>query len=110
MIDTTTEEIVCPTAWYAPYFANQATDLIGVKVPGTAEAVRKAVAAHEQAMEPWLTAIGWDCMITEQGAVFFEGNVAAQRTPRRIFLTAALTQQCYKQFRRAPASRTQKTE
>ena len=34
----------------------------------------------------WLTTVGWDAMLTDDGAVFFEGNVAAYRTPRRMFI------------------------
>ena len=30
-------------------------------------------------------------MLTDEGAVFFEGNVAAYRTPRRVFLSDECT-------------------
>jgi len=52
---------------------------------------------HEEIKEPWLRAVGWDFMVTSQSAmvegristknVFFEGNFAHQRFPRRVFLT-----------------------
>ena len=34
--------------------------------------------------------VGWDAMLTDDGPVFFEGNVAAFRAPRRFFLSAPL--------------------
>ena len=40
------------------------------------------MAAHEASTLPWLTTVGWDGMLTPEGVVFFEGNVAAYRTPR----------------------------
>jgi hypothetical protein len=36
----------------------------------------------------WLTAVGWDCMILKNNeVVFFEGNFAGARTPRRMFMS-----------------------
>lgn len=36
----------------------------------------------------WLTAVGWDCMIMKgDEVVFFEGNFAGARTPRRMFMS-----------------------
>ena len=37
-----------------------------------------------------LTCVGWDAMITDEGPTFFEGNVAAYRTPRRMALSLSL--------------------
>ena len=51
----------------------------------------QAVAAHSKSDLPWLTTVGWDAMLTNEGAVFFEGNVAAYRTPRRVFLSDECT-------------------
>ena len=38
-------------------------------------------------------------MLTDDGAVFFEGNVAAYRTPRRMFIAPAATREFLKEFR-----------
>mmetsp|Transcript_1846 Transcript_1846/g.3796 ORF Transcript_1846/g.3796 Transcript_1846/m.3796 type:complete len:434 (+) Transcript_1846:38-1339(+) len=87
LVDVATETVIAPTAWYAPYFATQEKKLVGMRVPGALEACKKAIAAHEACKLPWLIAVGWDAMITDDGPIFFEGNVAAYRTPRRMFLT-----------------------
>ncbi len=49
-------------------------------------ACRQACAAHAASTLPWLNAVGWDAMITDDGPVFFEGNFGIPRTSRRIFL------------------------
>lgn len=37
----------------------------------------------------FLKMVGWDCMLMKNGEmVFFEGNFAAARIPRRMFLAA----------------------
>jgi len=90
IIDVATETVAAPTAWYSPYFAKQQSNLLGAKVPGVQSACKKAIAAHERSKLPWLTSVGWDCMLTPDGMFFFEGNVAAYRTPRRMFLTPGL--------------------
>jgi len=99
LIDVHSETIVAPTAWYSPYFAKQNSKLLGVRLPGVREACAKAVAAHEASELPWLTTVGWDAMITDDGVYFFEGNVAAYRTPRRIFLTPSITRAFFEEFR-----------
>lgn len=86
LLDVHSETVVAPTAWYSPYFAAQTSHLLGAALPGVREACEKACAAHEASSLPWLTTVGWDAMITADGVVFFEGNVAAYRTPRRMFL------------------------
>lgn len=99
LVDPITERIVSPTAWYAPYFTTQTGPLVGKYLPGTLEACKRAVAAHEKcADQPWLIAVGWDCMITDEGPMFFEGNVAAYRTPRRMFLSYAFMKGFFKEF------------
>jgi hypothetical protein len=45
------------------------------------------VEAHKNIEHKWLTAVGWDMMVMEDELVFFEGNFAGARTPRRIFLS-----------------------
>ena len=40
-----------------------------------------------------------DAVLTDDGAVFFEGNVAAYRTPRRMFIAPAATREFLKEFR-----------
>mmetsp|Transcript_29267 Transcript_29267/g.93194 ORF Transcript_29267/g.93194 Transcript_29267/m.93194 type:complete len:429 (+) Transcript_29267:183-1469(+) len=95
LVDVETETIVAPTAWYAPHFAAmESAPLVGLKVDGVRAACLTAMAAHEEVLKSgqnWLTTIGWDCMMTTDGPVFFEGNVAAYRTPRRMTLTAGLS-------------------
>jgi hypothetical protein len=91
ILDVHSETVVAPTAWYSPHFAKQSATLLGTRLPGVREACEAAVAAHEACELPWMTTIGWDAMITPDGVFFFEGNVAAYRTPRRMFLTPSLT-------------------
>lgn len=90
LVDVETETIVAPTAWYAPYFASMQAPLVGQRVPGAREACLKAMAAHDASELEWLTCVGWDAMITDEGPTFFEGNVAAYRTPRRMALSLSL--------------------
>jgi len=90
IVDVATETVTAPTAWYSPYFARQKSNLLGVRLPGVKHACERAVAAHAASKLPWLTTVGWDAMLTPDGIFFFEGNVAAYRTPRRMFLTHAL--------------------
>ena len=89
--DVDSETVVAPAAWYGPYFAQQTSSLLGTCLPGLREACEKAIAAHESSELPWLTTVGWDAMLTDNGVYFFEGNVAAYRTPRRMFLDWRLT-------------------
>jgi hypothetical protein len=43
--------------------------------------------------------IGWDAMISHGGPpVFFEGNYAQMRTPRRVFLTWETMWHCLRTF------------
>lgn len=93
VVDAAKEEITATCKWYAPGFAEMTPTLqysIGHKLPGVAEACQMMVEAHRSAMieQPWLKMIGWDAMISHGGPpVFFEGNYAQMRTPRRVFLT-----------------------
>ena len=105
VVDALSEEIVSTCKWYAPGFAGMRPLMrpapglkpgrsfgIGHKLPGVAEACQLMVEAHRSAMleQPWLKMIGWDAMISHGGPpVFFEGNYAQMRTPRRVFLTWA---------------------
>jgi len=91
VVDVHSETVVAPTAWYSPAFAKQRSNLLGMRLPGVREACEKACAAHAASELPWLYTVGWDAMLTPDGVVFFEGNVAAYRTPRRMFLTPQLT-------------------
>jgi hypothetical protein len=87
--DYQTEKIVAPAKWYSYYFANMAAPLVGKSLPGLREAVERACATHARvaAELPWLKVCGWDCMLTDnRGPVFFEGNYACARTPRRLLL------------------------
>jgi len=90
IIDVLTETIARPVPWYAFGFAKNkqaaTSPLIGTKIPGLHAALCKAIDAHSTSKLPWLTSVGWDLMITDEGPIFFEGNVGSMRTPRRIFL------------------------
>jgi len=86
-IDLETETITAPADWYSAYFTTMGTPRIGDKLPGLKKACEKAVAAHENIEHKWLTVVGWDCMMMEgDEAVFFEGNFAGARVPRRMFM------------------------
>jgi hypothetical protein len=61
--------------------------LVGTKFPGVKKACESAVAAHKEIDHKWLTVVGWDMMVQEDDIVFFEGNFAGARAPRRIFLS-----------------------
>ena len=89
VVDCETEMIVSAAEWYSAYFASMKAPLVGTKFPGVKEACKKAVAAHKDIEHKWLTVIGWDLMITADDLVFFEGNFAGARTPRRMFLSLA---------------------
>jgi len=90
VIDARTEIIVGRPSFYSFAFAKERDpklpSLVGMKVPGVHEALQKACAAHAKSELPWLTSIGWDAMITDEGVVFFEGNVGTMRTPRYMFM------------------------
>lgn len=101
LLDIEKETVASATAWYSPHFAACDSPLVGTHLPGIREACAKAIAAHEACDLPWLTTVGWDAMITPDGVVFFEGNVAAYRTPRRMFLSPALTLEFFKECRGA---------
>eukprot|EP00116_Pleurobrachia_bachei_P003965 sb/3464227/ len=88
MIHPETGEACNYGRWYNPNFAGTGSEGLGVIYPGVKEAVQLALTAHRNLPYDWLKVIGWDCMITEDGSVvFFEGNLAAWRCPRRLFLT-----------------------
>eukprot|EP00967_Tisochrysis_lutea_P120169 scaffold196779_cov28-Tisochrysis_lutea.AAC.1 len=90
VIDVDTETIVGRPSFYSYAFAKtpdpSKPSLVGMKVPGVRQALRAACDAHAQSTLPWLTSVGWDAMITDEGVVFFEGNVGCMRTPRYIFM------------------------
>eukprot|EP00659_Diplonema_papillatum_P007864 gene7864-12083_t len=87
-VDVETETIVSAAAWYSPYFAHMDAPLIGTQLKGVRNACRTAVNAHKACKEKWLTAVGWDAMLTNKDEiVFFEGNFAGARAPRRMFLS-----------------------
>ena len=98
-VDIETETIAGPASWYSPFFAQMDAPLVGTKMIGVLEACETAVAAHKQIKEKWLTAVGWDAMIMKEEVVFFEGNFAGARTPRRMFLSAG----CLVEFIRSMA-------
>ena len=79
------------TAWMATQHA-------AAQLPGTIEACQLMVEAHRSAMieQPWLKMIGWDAILArgDVPAVFFEGNYAQMRLPRRVFLSWGVMWQC----------------
>ena len=93
VVDAALEEIAATCKWYAPGFASMTPKLqysIGHKLPGVAEACAKMVECHRAVMteQPWIRMIGWDAIIAKGGPpVFFEGNYAQMRLPRRVFLS-----------------------
>jgi len=101
VVDIETGTIVSPTDWYTAYFYKKPTKMLGRKIPGVKEAAERCVKMHESITNlPWLRAVGWDCMVTDramkpksggepQEMVFFEGNFAHQRFPRRVMLSWA---------------------
>ena len=105
LVDVDTETVTKSAAWYSPFFAAQEASLVGTHLPGVREACAKAVAAHELSNLPWLATVGWDAMLTDEGAVFFEGNVAAYRTPRRMFLSPAALDEFFAEYRNPAAAK-----
>jgi len=101
VVDIETETVVSPTDWYTVYFYKKPTKMLGRKIPGVKAAVQRCIKMHESVTSlPWLRAVGWDCMVTDkamkpksggdpQDMVFFEGNFAHQRFPRRVMLSWA---------------------
>jgi hypothetical protein len=88
-VDVNTETIYGPAAWYSAFFATMEPKRIGTKLPGLKDACAKALVAHAEGykINPFLKMIGWDAMIMKNNEiVFFEGNFAAARIPRRMFL------------------------
>lgn len=74
--------------WYNPNFMKTSPAGLNKYYPGVSDAVLTALQAHKNLPFSWLNVVGWDCMVTEQSdIVFFEGNLAAWRCPRRLFLS-----------------------
>jgi len=97
MIDYETETVVSATEWYTYFFLGKPAKRIGQKIEGIKQGVQQCIRMHEEIKQPWLRAVGWDFMVTNRKAkatddslptknVFFEGNFAHQRFPRRVFL------------------------
>lgn len=86
-IDVETETVQDACGWYSTFFTSMATPLKGMKIDGIKKACAAAVQGHKNIEHKWLTVVGWDCMVMEDEVVFFEGNFAGARTPRRIFLS-----------------------
>jgi hypothetical protein len=96
--DVDGEKIMAPAAWYSAYFekemggetvASNVDHGVGFPLPGLRAVCERAVKSHESVLkeQPWLQMCGWDAIYAKQGPVFFEGNFAAHRIPRRVFLT-----------------------
>jgi len=90
VVDVDSETLVSKCAWYSPYFASMTPKQVGTRLPGIKKAVQDCVRAHENMDLDWMPMVGWDCVLTDGDSVFFEGNFAAQRLPRRIFLSWGL--------------------
>jgi len=90
IVDVESETLIAPAGWYAIAFAKMEAPLIGTKFPGVKKACELCVEAHREIEYKWLTAVGWDLMVMENDElVFFEGNFAGARTPRRMMLSLA---------------------
>ena len=88
MIDPKTERACTLGDWYNPNFVGTTPTGLGMRYPNVGEAVNLALHTHRNLPYPWLNVVGWDCMVTEDSSiVFFEGNLAAWRCPRRLFLS-----------------------
>jgi len=90
IIDIETETCVGTLNWYSPAFTKAPTDYLDNrrKIPGVKLAVQQAIRAHADMPFDWCRMVGWDCMLTDKGEMmFFEGNFAGARLPRRIFLS-----------------------
>lgn len=96
--DVLNEKILAPASWYSAYFekemGNETVDSdvaygCGTNLQGLREICANAVRTHEQIRieQPWLKMCGWDVLIAKNGPTFFEGNFAAHRIPRRVYLT-----------------------
>ena len=90
VIDIESGRILAPVPWYSFLFAKtedelRRSSLIGASVPNIHKLLDQAVAAHAASDLPWLKSVGWDAMLTDNGFVFFEGNLGCGRLPRRIF-------------------------
>jgi hypothetical protein len=87
-IDVDTETVISPCKWYSAAFLTMEAPLVGRKVPGIKKACASAIAAHKSIPMKWVTVIGWDCMVMpDEDVVFFEGNFAGYRMPRRFFIS-----------------------
>jgi len=97
-----TGKIVTPSGkWYSVAYKNQNMSHIGRIIPGVQAACREAIDAHKVVLKhsPWMAAVGWDLMLMKNEEwVWFEGNYAQARTPRRIFLTASNLYHAVKTF------------
>ena len=88
LVDVETETVTGKVPWYSAHFATQENKLAGFRIPGVKMACEVAIRAHENHPHKWCRIIGWDCMITRDGTpVFFEGNLACFRAPRRVCLS-----------------------
>lgn len=97
VIDVETETCISTLNWYCAAFKDQRRDYVleKRKIPGVKLACEQALRAHKNIPFGWLKMIGWDCMLTNKGEmVFFEGNFAAARLPRRIFLSTGNLWSC----------------
>jgi hypothetical protein len=88
-VDIDSETLRDSVKWYSPFFVKMDPKQAGESVPGIKEACARACKAHEEGFKrlPFLKMVGWDSMIMKnKEMVFFEGNFAGARIPRRMFL------------------------
>jgi len=105
VLDADGEKLAATCKWYAPGFSTmkptKARYQIGHTLPGVAESCKLMIEAHRSAMleQPWLKMIGWDMMLAANGPpVFFEGNYAQMRLPRRVFLSWDVMWRCLRSW------------
>lgn len=75
-VDVENEMIKEPARWYSAHFAQftPKPGMIGKKLPGVKHAVECAMKGHALIEHKWLKMAGWDALLTNHGAVFFEGE------------------------------------
>jgi len=105
VLDAEKEELAATCKWYAPGFASmvpvEGEFAIGHKLPGLKKACKLMYECHKSAMveQPFLKMIGWDVMLAANGPpVFFEGNYAQMRLPRRVFLSWDVMWRCLRSW------------
>ena len=81
-VDAVSERIVDAIQYCKPSCSSDdkiEASLKGKQIERVQEACKVAVKAHSLSKMPFLTAVGWDLMFTDEGLCFFEGNMTYNR-------------------------------